>query len=205
MNWRDEVVPKEYDKEEQLKIHIKKELMNYYLYLGKWQELENEKTRISNRSIGGSIAKMPEGSQANDGIQHRIAVDKTTIEQEQQLFNDKMNTIKKWLDVLTLPQYKIVKMYVMKYQCRNAKKVSEKTGYAKDTIYQYADEAIERIGNKIKNILYKYPVTGCRFRDIMLPWNTRDSANFPEIQLFSLPFYHSRSNPAYMSAVVSPP
>ncbi len=153
MNWRDEVVPKEYDKEEQLKIHIKKELMNYYLYLGKWQELENEKTRISNRSIGGSIAKMPEGSQANDGIQHRIAVDKTTIEQEQQLFNDKMNTIKKWLDVLTLPQYKIVKMYVMKYQCRNAKKVSEKTGYAKDTIYQYADEAIERIGNKIKNIL----------------------------------------------------
>ena len=43
MNWRDEVVPRGYDKDEQLRDHIKKELKNYYMYLARWQELEGEK------------------------------------------------------------------------------------------------------------------------------------------------------------------
>ena len=97
--------------------------------------------------------KMPEGNQASDGIQHRIAVDKTTLEQEQKDLGDKMNTINKWLSILTFPQYKVVKMYIMENQCKKAKQVAEKTGYEKDTIYQYAGEAVERIANKIKKIL----------------------------------------------------
>ena len=153
MNWRDEVVPRGYDKDEQLRDHIKKELKNYYMYLARWQELEGEKKRICNRKIGGSVVKMPEGNQASDGIQHRIAVDKTTLEQEQKDLGGKMNTINKWLSILTFPQYKVVKMYIMENQCKKAKQVAEKTGYEKDTIYQYAGEAVERIANKIKKIL----------------------------------------------------
>lgn len=154
MNWRDETIPREFDANKQLKDHVKGELTSYYLYLGKWKELENKKKQIRNRSVGcGSVIKMPDGSASNDSIQHRMAVEISALEQEQKPFVEKIETIWRWLNILTLSQYKVVRTYVMKYQCENAKAVSDQIGYEKDTIYQYTSEAVDRIVNKISKVL----------------------------------------------------
>ena len=42
MDWRNEIVPEGYDKEEQMKEHIKEELKSFYLYLSLHQDLEKE-------------------------------------------------------------------------------------------------------------------------------------------------------------------
>ncbi len=154
MNWRNDTIPREFDANEQLKEHVKGELMNYYLYLGKWKELEENKNRIRNRSIGsGSIIQMPDGNSSNDSVQHRIAIEIATIEQQQKIFVDKLEKICRWMDMLTLSQYKIVRVYVMRYRCKNAKVASDEIGYEKDTLYQYTIDAVDRIVSKINKIL----------------------------------------------------
>lgn len=154
MNWRDETIPHEFNANEQLKTYVKNELTNFYLYLGKWQELEEKKKRIRNRSIGcGSVIQIPEGSKATDSVQHRTALEISALEHQQKPYIEKMEKICRWMDVLTLSQYKIVRVYMMRFQCKKARNVSEETSFAKDTIYQYADEAVDRIINKINKIL----------------------------------------------------
>lgn len=154
MDWRNETVPKEYDKNEQLREHVKEQLKSFYLYLGLYQELEDKKKRIRNKSIGnGSVVRIPEGTQASDGKQHRDAVTIGEIEALQKPYAEKLEEISRWLDILTYPQYKIAMTYILKYRCDDAERAKEETGYEKDTIYKYTNYAIERIINKIEKIL----------------------------------------------------
>ncbi len=154
MDWRNEIVPKEYDKEEQMKEHIKEELKCFYLYLSLYQELEKEKIRIKNKpNSSGSVIKAPDNPQAKDGIQHYRALSLGEIEAMQKPYAQKLDGISRWLDVLTYPQYKIALSYIMKYRCDNAEKVKEETGYEKDTIYKYTNNIITRILSKINKIL----------------------------------------------------
>lgn len=154
MNWRDEVVPTEYDADEQLKEYIKGQLKCFYLYLGLYQDLEKEKLRIKNKpSRSGSVVKAPDNPQAKEGKQHYRALSLGEVEAMQKYYEKKLDKISKWLDVLTYPQYKIAKSYIMKYCCDNAEKVKEETGYEKDTIYKYTNNIITRIANKINKIL----------------------------------------------------
>lgn len=154
MNWRDEVVPKEYDKEEQLKEYIKEQLKSFYLYLSLYQDLEKEKERIKNKPRqSGSVIKAPENLQAKDGLQHYRALSLGEIEALQKPYVQKLDEMCRWLDVLTFTQYQIALLYIMRYRCDNAEEVERETGYAKDTIYKYANRAIARIASKFKKIL----------------------------------------------------
>lgn len=154
MNWRNEIVPEGYDKEEQMKEHIKEELKSFYLYLSLHQDLEKEKMRVINKpSRSGSFIKAPDNLQAKEGKQHYRALSLGEIEAMQKNYAQKLDEISRWLDVLTYPQYKIAKSYIMKYCCDNAEKAKEETGYERDTIYKYTNKIITRILNKINKIL----------------------------------------------------
>jgi len=154
VDWHNEIVPKEYDREEQMKEHIKEELKCFYLYLSMYQELEKEKIRIKNKpSRSGSVIKAPDNPQAKEGKQHYRALSLGEIEAMQKPYAQKLDEISRWLDVLTYPQYKIALSYIMKHRCDNAEKVREETGYEKDTIYKYTNNIITRILSKINKIL----------------------------------------------------
>lgn len=154
MDWRNEIVPEGYDKEEQMKEHIKEELKSFYLYLSLHQDLEKEKMRVINKpNRSGSVIKAPDNLQAKEGKQHYRALSLGEIEAMQKAYARKLDEISKWLDVLTYPQYKIAKSYIMKYRCDNAEKVKEETGYERDTIYKYTNKIITRILSKINKIL----------------------------------------------------
>lgn len=154
MDWRDEVVPKEYDKDEQLREHIKEQLKSFYLYLSLYQDLEKEKERIKNKPRQcGSVIKAPENQQAKEGAQHYRALSLGEIEAMQKPYAQKLDELCKWLDILTFTQYKIALSYIMKYRCDNAEAAKRETGYEKDTIYKYTNKAITRIANKFNKIL----------------------------------------------------
>ena len=154
MDWHNENVPKEYDRDEQMKEHIKEELKSFYLYLSLYQDLEKEKMRIINKpNRSGSVIKAPDNPQAKEGKQHYRALSLGEIEAMQKTYARRLDEISKWLDVLTYPQYKIAKSYIMKHRCDHADKVREETGYEKDTVYKYAGKIITRIMNKINKIL----------------------------------------------------
>lgn len=160
MNWRKEQIPK-LNKEKQVKKYIKGELMNYYLYLEKVKDLKIQKRlndEISdNPPIGGSFAKMPDGSTSRDGQPHRIAINKCKIESELNFYQNKLDTLDNWMNILTKPLYDVVKVYVMMYQCENMHEASIELSftakYEEDTINKYTKRAVDRIYSKVNKII----------------------------------------------------
>lgn len=152
MIWDIEDLPK-IDIEKATKKYIKSELMNYYLYLSKYYELNYKKYALFHKSIGGSVIPMPDGSCVNDSAQHRAVMRQSEVEMLQQPYIDKMEMIDKWTSVLTKSQFDVVKIYVMKYQCENIHEASLEAKYEEDTINKYTKRAVDRIYSRIKNIL----------------------------------------------------
>lgn len=160
MNWRNEKLPK-MDKEKNLKKYIKRELMNYYIYLEKVIELEAQKRKFKDMSnnppVGGSIIKMPDGSTGKDGQQHRIAINKCDVESNLKYYQNKLDTLDSWLNILTKPLHDVVKVYVLEYQCENLHEASIVLSfygkYEEDTINKYTRRAVDRIYTKIKKII----------------------------------------------------
>lgn len=152
MNWGNEDLPK-IDIEKATKKYIKSELMNYYLYLSKYNELRSKKYALYHKSIGGSVIPMPDGSSANDSVQHRAVMKESEVTMLQQPYIDKLEMIDGWMNILTESQHEVVKIYVMMYQCENAHEASLELKYEEDTVKKYTKRAIDRIYSRIKNIL----------------------------------------------------
>ena len=151
MSWRDEVAPL-IDEEESTKGYIKGELMNYYLYLHKWHVLNNEINSLS-CSTGGSVIQMPNGVSDGKSPQERMAMKSSDLEEMQEMYEQKMDRVDRWISVLTEKYYAIALEYIMKNQCGNAKVVGEDLKMEENTVKKYAGRAISQILSRNSNIL----------------------------------------------------
>lgn len=152
MNWRNEEVPK-IDEEKDTKKHIKRELMNYYLYLNEYYKLERRAKEAGQVSAGGSIIKMPDGVMDGQSPQERARKRVSAIEEIQAYYGGKLDKLDSWMNILTESQYNVVKEYVMKNQCEDMHKAALELKYSEETIKKFTKRAIDRIYSRIKKIL----------------------------------------------------
>lgn len=152
MNWLEEEVPK-IDREKSIKKYIKGELTNYYLYLDKLNEIRSKTRPLYGQNPGGSVIKMPNGSQACDGIQHRTIIHNEGVYMDCEPFIEKLERIDNWMNILTESQHNVVKVYVMKYQCEDTHRAALELQFAEDTVKKYTNRAINRIYSRINKIL----------------------------------------------------
>ncbi len=151
MSWRDEKVPV-IDEDEYIKGYIKSELMNYYLYLYKWHELNDERTSL-NCSVGGSIIQVSHGVSDGKSPQERAFMKSSELEEMQKIYEKRMDRIDRWIGVLTEKYYDIVLRYVIKNRCKNARMVGMELRLEENTIKKYAERAVSFISSRNSNIL----------------------------------------------------
>lgn len=140
--------------------YIKEELMRYYMYKDKITELKVEieqfkkeyREILNDPPIGGSIIKMPDGTPNNQNIVMRLESKLNDMESNLLYYKERINTLNKWLGILTEMQYKIAKVYICQYQCQNVHSASLELQYAEDTIKQYTDRITKRIQEKFNKI-----------------------------------------------------
>lgn len=152
MNWRKEKRPK-IDEEKDTKKHIKRELMNYYLYLNEYYKLEEKAHEVGRVSSGGSIIKMPDGVMDGLSPQERASKRVSAIEEIQEYYEDKLDKLDSWMNILTESQHNIVKEYVLKNQCEDMHKAALELKYSEETIKKFTKRAIDRIYSRIRKIL----------------------------------------------------
>lgn len=155
MNWRDEVVPNG-NKERDAKGFIKRELMNYYFYLELMKEYQDIVNTFSdlqdNPSAGGSVIKAPDSSRGNTSAQERLTYNKIDAESNLQYYQYKLSVLDSWMNVLTEAQHDTIKVYVMKYRCKQLDDAADELNYKRDTVEKNVERAINRIYGKIKKI-----------------------------------------------------
>lgn len=140
-------------REERLKSFIKEELQRYYMYIARRDELETEldnfdikyREIVNDPPIGGSIIKMPDGSPNNDNIVMRLLRKRVDIESNLLYYKNRVDTIEKWLDILTYKQKKFALVYICEYQCKNIKEAALEIKYAEDTVKHGTDPIINKI------------------------------------------------------------
>ncbi len=151
MSWRDEQAPV-IDENEYIKGYIKSELMNYYLYLCKWHELNDERRALS-YSIGGSVIRVSNGVSDGRSPQERVFMKASELEEMQKVYEKRMDRIDGWIGILTEKYYDIVLRYIMKNRCRNARTVGRELRMEENTIKKYAERAVNLISSRNSNIL----------------------------------------------------
>lgn len=147
-------------RDEREKQYIKEELMRYYMYKDKITKLETEIHRfkiqyrdlINDPPIGGSIIKMPDGSPNNRNLVMRLESKLNDLETDLKYYRDRIGILDNWLGVLTEKQYKVAKLYICQYQCRNVHKAALELDYAESTLKEYPDQICERIRKKVTKI-----------------------------------------------------
>lgn len=155
MNWREEVVQNR-NKERDAKGFIKRELMNYYFYLELMQEYKDMVNTFSdlqdNPSTGGSVIKVPDSSRGNKSAQERLTYNKIDAESNLQYYQYKLSILDSWMNILTEAQHDTIKVYVMKYRCKQLDDAADELNYKRSTVEKNVERAINRIYGKIKKI-----------------------------------------------------
>lgn len=147
-------------RDEREKQYIKEELMRYYMYKDKVMKLEDEIHRfkikyrdlINDPPIGGSIIKMPDGSPNNRNLVMRLESKLNDLETELKYYRDRIGILDNWLGVLTEKQYKVAKLYICQYQCKNVADAAAELDYSIDTVKGYPDQIYNRIRKKVTKI-----------------------------------------------------
>ena len=144
------------DKEKNLKKFIKDELSRYYLYrdlMNQYQEIvDMYGDEQNNPSVGGSTMRMPDSSQGNQSPQERLTNNKIDAESNRAYYQYRLDTLDNWMGILTQAQHDTIKVYVMKYQCKQLNDAANELNYKTDTIEKNMERAISRIYSKIKKI-----------------------------------------------------
>lgn len=153
MNWRRESVPI-MNRKAQLKNYVKSELMNYYFYLQKKQQLE-EQIRVYEQMqndpvAGGSVIQVANHAYNGMSAQARLFYRKADAENNLKYYENKLTALDMWMNLLTPAQHDIVKTYVMKYQCERIERAADELHYRSDTINKNTRRAIEKIIAKLE-------------------------------------------------------
>ena len=154
MNWKEEETQTSRITRESLqKRFIKEELMRYYFYLGRAKDIKAEieefkieyEEELNNPSAGGSIIKMPDGSMCSDNKVMILMRKLNDMEENLKYYINKMNVLDSWLNFITKSQQKIVKIYVIKYQCQERSHAAAELQCSEELITKQTNRAINRI------------------------------------------------------------
>lgn len=140
---------------------IKGELTKFYEYKQEITTLEERKKQckrdykyeMDNPPYGGSIAKMPMGSNEKDPVAMKWEKIIADIEDNLNQCEWKVHRINNWLSVLTPEQYKIIMKYVCEYQCQNRPHAALELRCSEDNIKDRVRDGIERIRKNFNNFL----------------------------------------------------
>lgn len=154
------VVP-QLGKEERTKQYIKDELKRYYMYYDRVMELRKEiasfkdeyQEILNDPPIGGSIIKMPDGTPSGKNIVMRMRCKLNGLEANLEYYEDRLDTLDKWMDMLTPPLLEVVKIYVLEYQCENMHEAAIANGLSEDVVHKYTNRAIKSIYSNFKKFM----------------------------------------------------
>ena len=96
---------------------------------------------------------MPNGVSDGKSPQERMTMKSSDLEEMQEMYEQKMDRVDRWVSVLTEKYYAIALEYIMKNRCRNAKAVGQDLKLEENTIKKYAERAISQILSRNSNIL----------------------------------------------------
>ena len=147
-------------KDEREKQYIKEELMRYHLYEERIRKLEDEiysfkikyRDMLNDPPIGGSIIKMPDGSPNNRNLVMRLESKLNDLETELKYYRDRIGILDNWLGVLTEKQYRVAKLYICQYQCKDIHGAALELGSAESTLKEYPEQIYERIRKNVTKI-----------------------------------------------------
>lgn len=147
-------------REEREKQFIKEELMRYHMYSDKVKELKQEiedfkieyQYIMNNPPVGGSVIKMPDGTVVDKNLVLRLEGKLGVMVNNLKYYKDRVDTLNKWMGMLTEKQKDVALVYFCEYQCKNVHEVALELGYAEDTIKEYQSTITGRIHKKFKKI-----------------------------------------------------
>jgi len=147
-------------KEERERMYIKEELMRYYMYKDKIQEIQNDIIQfkqhyqevLNNPHIGGSIINVQKNNSEKQNIVMRLEYQLADLESTLKYYESRIAELDRWLSSLTDIQYQIAVVYICQYQCKDAYGASLELNYAQDTIKAYTDRILKRIQKKFNKI-----------------------------------------------------
>ncbi len=147
-------------KEERERMYIKEELMRYYMYKDKIQEIQNDIIQfkqhyqevLNNPHIGGSIINVQKNNSEKQNIVMRLEYQLADLESNLKYYESRIAELDRWLSSLTDIQYQIAVVYICQYQCKDAYGASLELNYAQDTIKAYTDRILKRIQKKFNKI-----------------------------------------------------
>ncbi|NBJ65258.1 hypothetical protein D5266_08720 [bacterium c-19] len=147
-------------KEERERMYIKEELMRYYMYKEKIQEIENDIIQfkqhyqevLNHPHFGGSIIHVQGNSGEKQNIVMRLEYQLADLQSNLTYYQSRIAELDRWLSVLTDIQYQIAMIYICQYQCKDVYGASLELNYAQDTIKAYTDRILKRIQKKFNKI-----------------------------------------------------
>ena len=154
MNWKEEETQTSRITRESLqKRFIKEELMRYYFYLGRVKDIKAEieefkieyEEELNNPVFGGSIIQMPNGISEKEHIVIRLNARLKDMEDNLKYYISKMDTLDAWLNYITPAQQKIIKVYVIQYQCQERSHAAAELKCSEELIMKQTNRAINRI------------------------------------------------------------
>ena len=151
MSWRNEY-DTIIDDDDLVKGYVKGELINYYLYLHKWNELEEAQMSLS-CSPGGSIIQMPDGASDGKSPQQRVMDKSCDLKEQQEVFAQKMDRVDRWVGTLTGMYYEVAMEYIMRNRCKKAQECAQRLGIEENTVKVYAERAVSQICSRNTKIL----------------------------------------------------
>lgn len=148
-------------REEREKQFIKEELMRYHMYSDKVKELEQEiedfkieyQYIMNNPPVGGSVIKMPDGTVVDKNLVLRLEGKLGVMVNNLKYYKDRVDTLNKWMGMLTLSQLMIVKVYVCEYQCQDRWHAATDLKIDSETVKTQTNRAIKRIHKKFTKFM----------------------------------------------------
>lgn len=154
MNWKErEKTTPQISKEELDKRYIKEELMRYDMYVGRVIDIKCDISAFEKKyeeevnfpCCGGSVVKIPDASATYSNKVMQLICQLNDMEENLKYYENKLDTLDKWLDYITPSQQNIVKTYVLEYQCQSRHVVAAILKYSDETIKKQTERAINRI------------------------------------------------------------
>lgn len=140
-------------KEQRDRQYIKEELMRYYMYQDKCEELKQAllqyqqyyKDTLENPHIGGSIIKVSSNHPEYTNVVMRLESKKADLENNLIYYKAKIYELETWMHVLTFSQREVIMKYVCEYQCQKREKAANDLHCDSETVKKQTERGIERI------------------------------------------------------------
>lgn len=159
MNWKErEKVKPQISKEDLDKRFIKEELMRYDMYVGRVIDIKIDimnfekkyEEQINSPRCGGSVVRIPDASATYGNKVMQLICQLNSMEENLKYYENKLDTLDEWMNYITPAQQKIVKTYVLEYQCQQRHIVAAILKYSEETIKKQTERAINRIYTNFK-------------------------------------------------------